>query len=190
MTECDEATRLKSALMRQEVRIGGNTIDLATVLPQRTVRSLTAYCITAAERRGRQLGVLIALLAVLLGSSSDARASLCELDATDEQLMSSVAEPERKSPEPFFQRAKVSAAAAGLECDPRDLNDCDINLPSGEPQAPSSTFKLRPVAAPGQVQAKLIAPPRARARYARASHGPRSGHYPSIDRPPRSQSET
>ena len=121
-----------------------------------------------------------------MGGNSAAMASLCELDVDDAQLMSMVAETETTSAEAIFQRATISGAAGGQECDARNPNDCDINIPGGEPQAPNSVSSMRPNAALAQEQAKLLAPPRAPACYSSRTQGPRAGHYPSIDRPPRS----
>jgi hypothetical protein len=125
------------------------------------------------------------LIGAFLAGSNNAEAMLCELDIGDSQLMSTVADAESKSPERLFQRTKVSDGSAALECNSLGIDNCDINLPGGEPQPTSTPTPVRPSAAIPQKQGQLIAPPRARPLYYLQALGPKAGHYPNIYRPPR-----
>jgi hypothetical protein len=172
--------------VRNKVLNIGNAAELATVFRLSTVPLATPYTGTSKRSLARQLVVLMVLIGSLLADSGDAEATLCEIETEESQLMSSVADASAIQGKHPYSLALVYDQAPIDACDASSSDDCDINMPGGQPQPPETRTSMRPSAALAQAQGNLASLRPARGLYAELAVPLLPGYYGTLYRPPRS----
>ncbi len=148
--------RLQIAGVRKLVRTLGNEEGLAAVLGLRTLPSSAPYIGSSAYGLVCKLSLVVALLAFFCEGRASAQRLVCEgAQIDDSALMSPIADGDRPQIVSLLGLVDAKRDNFRLECDDQNLDDCDMKLPSGQPQLPSPHTRLRPSAALPGLQESL-----------------------------------